>query len=204
MPGRRIGSIFSQSAYSDGIYVIGANGPSSEPWEDIFYRYFILKLNSHLDKDEVYTTKNLEYNQGFGGHHVHVYLVRSSGKKAHLTQNDYVDTLGFELYSSELSSLGLRLDSLDFLVSEMRRIFMRYMTYSIAGIRTIDSIQVNSIEPPETERNPFQNVYKRLVTIDIYYSEQFLFPITEAWETTHHGSRYYAGQFREEVEDPLI
>jgi hypothetical protein len=141
MPGRRIGSVFAQSKYSDGRYIEGANGPQSRPWEDVLYEYFLTKFNSHFtDKFEVYSPTNRAYESTFGTHHVHVYLSRSSGKVKQVTRNEYIETYGFELYSNVLSSAGLTAqdDALDFMLDEIKRIFMRYISHSIAGIDTID------------------------------------------------------------------
>lgn len=204
MPGRRIGSVFGQSAFSDGRYIIGANGARYRPWEDILYDYFMLKFSSHfVDKFANYSTVNREYNNSFGNHHVFCYLVRSSGKHKHNTQVDYLETYGFELYSNYRSTGGQATieDAIDFMVDEIQRIFMRYISHSIAGIDIIDNMEIYNIEPPLSDKNPFQSVFKRLVTINVQWSEQWLYPLTEDWEINHYGSRYYAGQFKELVED---
>jgi len=205
LTGRRIGSVFSQSKYSDGRYIEGANGPRSRPWEDVLYDYYMVKFNSAFtNKFEVYSPINRAYNEAFGTHHVHCYLVRGSGKIKQNTRIEYLETYGFELYSNLLSSGGLTAqeDAIDFMLDEVQRIFMRYISHHIAGIDVIDRLETYPIQPPETENNPFTSVFKRLVTIDVKWTEQFLYPRTLDWELNHYGSRYYAGEFKEEVEDP--
>lgn len=202
----RIGSIFQQSAYSDSTHVLGANGPLPNSWEDSLYLYFLMKYSSYLNKAEAFAPINREYsNQVESSHHVHVYLVRTTAKKTNPTWINYTDTYGFEVYSNVLTANGLTeaTDSLQHMVNEIDRIFMNYQSHSIAGIDTTDNLVINEVDPPETPNNPFQGVYKRLVTIDVKYTVEYMFPLELDWEINHYGARYSAGTFKELVEDDI-
>lgn len=201
--GRRIGSIFSQTAYADSVIVVGSNGPQVRGWEDVLYDYFLLRVDVQ-NKEEVFNEKNRQYEAGLGSSHVHIYRRRSQGKHGQAkTFTDYQETYAIEIYTMELETGGLMSPMADFLVNEMKRIFMRYPSYNIAGIREINNFEAGEPIPPESETNPFQGVYKVVVTIDIFYMEQFLYPQVQDWEINHYGSRYSAGSFVDEIEDPL-
>ena len=198
---RRIGSIFSQTAFHEEQHVFGSNGPKTRDWADILFDYIIMKSTLGFVNKPEFVTQNLQYMEG--SHHIHVYLQRSTITRLSLVRNKYNETYAIELYSSALHAGGMVTDSLDVMVADVQRIFSRYFSHWIAGIDIINNINVEQVAPPESTSNPFQGVFKRVVTIDIQWEEEWNYTPAE-WEVNHHGSRYSAGAFKEAIEGDVF
>lgn len=78
-----------------------------------------------------------------------------------------------------------------------------YRSHFLTGIRTIDNIIVNDVEPPQTKNNPFENVYMRTVTIDITYEDFSYYQETENWELIHAGGNCAPGLIKQKIHDPF-
>lgn len=201
MPKQRIGSIFSQSAFHEEQHVFGANGPKTRDWADVLFDYIIMKSTLGFVNKPEFVKQNLQYLEG--SNHIHVYLQRSTITRKSNIRNVYDETYAIELYSSALHVGGLITDSLDVMVADIHRIFSRYLPNWIAGIRIITNIITEPFAQPESVNNPFQGVYKRVVTIDIQWEEEWNYVMAE-WEVNHLGTKYSTGAFKEAIEDDVF
>jgi len=137
------------------------------------------------------------------GQHFHVELIRANGDHDNQrTITKFKGVFAFKFYSRYMSIANLEgpHDTLADFVDQAALIFMRFPSNSIAGIYEIDHMNIEQTNPPQSEYNPFQDVFMRRVTLEVYWTTNFTYAIVKDWERNTYGSRYSPGTIVEIAE----